>query len=71
MRTLIPTRHCEECMHFAAPQTYADSVEHLVTGRSFCQKGHPPKFYKPKSDNPHATDWGYKRRCEDYVEAQK
>ena len=32
-----------------------------------CQIGHKPRFYKPKSD-PHDPDWGWKRKCADFVE---
>ena len=32
----------------------------------YCDKDHNPRFYKPKG-NPYFTDWGWKRRCDDFV----
>ena len=29
-----------------------------------CAKHHRPRFYKPR--DPITSDWGWKRRCEDY-----
>jgi hypothetical protein len=35
-----------------------------------CEKGHKPKFYKPKRWDKYGvhSDWGWKRRCGDFQE---
>jgi len=52
-------KHCDECKH---------SYNRDWDLRLHCNKGHKPKFYKPK--NLHCTvftdSWGWKRRCEDF-----
>ena len=48
-----PTRHCDECEHFA----YYDGPQ--------CAKGHNPRFYQP-TIAVDVWEWGYKRKCEDF-----
>jgi hypothetical protein len=31
-----------------------------------CGKGHKPRFYLPKIGNPYFTNWGWKRKCNDF-----
>ena len=51
------TRYCEWCQHHA----FIGDTNQLV-----CAKGHKPRFYKPRTTSPMDSDWGWKRRCEDY-----
>lgn len=51
------TQHCEDCSH--GKWNVADSD--LV-----CEMGHKPRFFTPKS--PLDKDWGFKRRCSDFVD---
>ena len=55
------TRNCDQCAYAAHWNDNAGKV-HM-----HCQKGHRPRFYVPRKDNPHG-DFGWKRRCEDYQE---
>ena len=56
----IKTQHCETCEHFDGTKAVRDLPA--------CDKGHRPRFYPPTNDNPHHTQWGWKRRCEDLKE---
>ena len=57
----MKTAHCDECKHFN---------DEDVPGARVCEKNHKPRWYAQKNDNPHDTDYGYKRKCEDYMEAE-
>jgi len=39
-----------------------------VPGAKVCEKGHKPRWYAQRNDNPHDLDYGYKRKCADYAE---
>jgi hypothetical protein len=52
---MAKTKYCDECRFFSYPTE--ESVE--------CSKGHRPRFYKPKTQ--WSADWGYKRRCDDFI----
>ena len=52
----MKTRHCDECKHFK----YHININVLP-----CNKGHKPRFHSPSLD-PRNTDWGFKRKCEDF-----
>jgi len=51
-------RHCEDCQH-------REWVK--VSNGLRCRKGHKPRFYKPRNGNPYDAEWGWKRRCADFV----
>jgi hypothetical protein len=36
------------------------------TTKHTCDKGHNPRFYKPKYEFGLDNDFGYKRKCEDF-----
>jgi hypothetical protein len=50
--------HCEDCQH----------REWFPISFLRCKKGHKPRFYTPR--NPHDGDFGWKRRCADFVETE-
>ena len=54
------TRHCDECKRY--------TLHRIDDTRTPCSLGHRPRFYQPTRivDN----NWGWKRRCEDYKEAE-
>jgi hypothetical protein len=62
----MKTRYCDECEHAQFSIYRLDMV---------CTAGHKPRFYIPKSPNPadtnreSDTNWGWKRGCEDYEDA--
>ena len=56
----MKAKHCDECKHFN---------DEDVPGAPVCWKGHHPRWYNQKHDNPHDTDYGYKRACTDYEAA--
>jgi hypothetical protein len=58
----MKTRHCDECQHY--------SID-INDDETPCDKEHSPRWYKPKNDNPHDPDYGYKRKCGDYLEKVK
>ncbi len=53
----METRSCDECKHFN---------DEDVPGARVCEKNHKPRWHAQKSDNPHDTDYGYRRKCADY-----
>ena len=53
------TKHCDECAYFNYD---------LVPGKPLCEKGHKPRWYGQKA--VYDTDWGYKRRCDDFEKAR-
>jgi hypothetical protein len=56
-----PIRFCDECAFAKFGWTH-ESIA--------CDKGHKPRFYRPKlifADQ----DWGYKRRCADFQKASR
>jgi hypothetical protein len=61
----MPAAYCDQCKYFVHGIT-----TNYVSGKQDikirCEKGHKPRFYMPKSDNPLCNDWGWKRNCEDY-----
>lgn len=51
------THDCQECKH------------HDFSGDKLkCLEGHKPRFFTPRS--PVDDNWGWKRRCEDFIEEQ-
>lgn len=54
----MKTRHCDECKHQKV--LFVDEMK--------CTKGHKPRFYQ--SRQPMSTDWGYKRKCEDFAQKE-
>ena len=54
----MKTRRCDECKWYAA-----NLNEHV------CRKQHFPRFYMPKG--PMDLNYGWKRKCEDFEEAEK
>jgi hypothetical protein len=52
----MKAKNCDECKN--AQLTYGCVL--------FCHKGHKPRYYKNKTGNPCNTDWGWKRKCEDF-----
>jgi hypothetical protein len=52
----MKTRNCDDCAHHKWP---GDS----------CEKGHMPRFYKPRS--PVDTSFGFKRKCGDFKGKEK
>jgi hypothetical protein len=62
--TKIPTRQCDECIHFST-----DILEGACETDQLCEKHHAPHFYMPRS--PMDLSYGYKRKCEDFVEAER
>jgi len=59
---MAKTQYCDECK-------YKRDLIPLSRSDLLCEKGHRPRFYKPK--NLHqvvfGSSWGYKRRCDDFV----
>jgi hypothetical protein len=51
----MKTSHCDECAYLDSQRRY-DEVP--------CDKGHKPKFYKPRGALD--TDYGWKRKCADF-----
>lgn len=58
-------KHCDECQHFVLG----------VEGRAWkeiCALEHRPRFYIPQTlSQAHSSDWGWKRRCEDFKAVSK
>jgi hypothetical protein len=57
MTIKIKTQHCEDCWHGKWDVPTSDLV---------CEKGHKPRFYRMKS--PLDQTFGFKRKCEDFVD---
>lgn len=53
-----PVRNCDECSNFL--------TSGYETHIGVCRLRHKPRWIEPKDYND--RDWGFKRRCEDYVE---
>lgn len=49
----MKTKNCDECKH-----------QEWIGLQMQCKKKHNPRFYMPKNELD--TDWGYKRKCEDF-----
>ena len=47
--------NCDECKHFN---------DEDVPGAKVCEKNHKPRWHSQKA--VYDTDWGYKRRCDDF-----
>lgn len=58
----METRNCDDCKHFK---------DEDIAGARVCEKNHKPRWYAQKNDNPHDTDYGYKRKCGDYEATAK
>ena len=55
------TPYCDECKH------HADMTEDEATWKKPCVLGHKPRFYMPQTiSQAHSSNWGWKRRCEDF-----
>jgi hypothetical protein len=50
-------RYCEDCQH----------REFVKVSDLRCLKGHKPRFYLPRNGDPYDANWGWKRRCADFV----
>lgn len=57
MTVKIKTQHCEDCLH---------GKWSVVDSDLTCEMKHKPRFFTPKS--PLDRDWGFKRRCSDFVD---
>lgn len=59
----MKTRDCQECMwgFYCYTENYKDGDKFT------CLEGHKPRFYMPRDENPYNYDWGYKRKCGDFV----
>lgn len=51
----MKSANCDECKHFN---------DEDVPGAKVCEKNHKPRWYSQKA--VYDTDWGYKRRCDDF-----
>jgi hypothetical protein len=60
----VVTRNCDQCAHATHWSDNSGRV-HLQ-----CLKGHRPRFYTPLKGNPY-SNYGWKRRCEDYEESKE
>jgi hypothetical protein len=49
---------CEECVHF----------DEVLLPKTVCGLGHKPRFYYPRGYT--FTDYGWKRRCDDFQECR-
>ena len=54
----MKTVHCEECKHFEFPNE--------IDEHAYCGLGHNVRFYKPKSIGYMDSDYGWKKKCEDF-----
>lgn len=69
-------RNCDECKfrtgNYIGGKLFLEDIqkEGIRPYDKICTKGHRPRFYMPKLDNPYDTDWGWKRNCEDYEHGQ-
>lgn len=59
-------KHCDTCQHKTVEEA-------ILTGGQWktcvltCAIGHKPRFFKPRYI--HDYEWGWKRKCEDYKNA--
>ena len=54
----MKTKHCDECLH---------SYTRDWDLRLYCNKGHKPRFYAPKTiSKAQRGDFGWKRKCKDF-----
>lgn len=53
----MKAKYCDECKNFN---------DEDVPGAKVCEKGHRPRWYAQKNDNPHDMGYGYKRNCNDF-----
>ncbi len=59
-----PASYCDECKHY--------SLHRIDDTRTPCSLGHRPRFYIPQTmSHAHSNDWGWKRRCQDFVATQE
>lgn len=56
-----PAKYCDECKH------YVDQ-EDESKWRDVCGLNHKPRFFIPQTmSQAHSKNWGWKRRCGDFV----
>lgn len=53
----MKTQYCHDCIHKSFPE---------ILGKLKCRKGHKPRFYMPRDNNPLDTLYGWKRKCADF-----
>lgn len=51
----MKAKHCDECKYFKKT---------IVSPLTPCKLRHKPRWYSPKGAGD--TDYGYKRKCDDY-----
>lgn len=51
----MKTKHCMYCEHIGQLH---------YTGE--CLKGHKPRFYMPRNNDPYDDGYGYKKKCADF-----
>ena len=62
----MKAKHCDTCQHKTVEEA-------ILTGGQWktcvltCAIGHKPRFFKPRYI--HDYEWGWKRKCEDYKNA--
>lgn len=64
---MLVTRHCDECTHATLKwYVYRGGEPFDVLS---CEYAHKPRFYKPRG--PLDADYGWKRRCADFVPSNR
>ena len=59
-RDEMKAKECIDCKHHSLTGEYSEKL--------ICAKGHNPRFYGPsKNSAPYCSDYGWKRRCEDFI----
>ena len=51
-------RNCNECAYARLSKDELDL---------FCLRGHHPRFFQPKSGDFTSGEWGWRRKCDDFV----
>ena len=64
-------KYCDECKFrtdkYIGGKHFLEDINKPVSPYDLiCTKGHRPRFYMPKTDNPNCNDWGWKRNCDDF-----
>ena len=62
-----PTRYCDQCKFFIDNDELDERGNHK---RPICNKGKRLMFFAPIDGNPYASDWGWKRRCDEFREVE-
>jgi len=60
----MKSRHCDECK--SATINWYEHKGPPAFDVLTCAKGHKPRCYMPRNDNPLDLDWGWKRVCGDF-----